>query len=262
MFCSQVRNFSEKKLSLCRSMWYDVRNQTIRTLYENKDEVMKIVSFERKSKAASSAIGAVGGSMLAAGLFFAPSTGGVSLALSITGSALSGVSAIAGVRAHIVSNVMSNNHLKKVQEQIQMDRQLSISLDKLAGEYQEAVDTHKAQFFIGSVHAAASGFGMVTKFGFATAAKRAASIAAKAAGHAVGSALVVVMIPIDIGLIIHNLSLSPEDHQIVQLFAKQIEDSLKGNYISCITIYQYICNKDYVFKRCQFMYIVNITILL
>ena len=134
-----VYNYSDKfllkQLEVLYPLWYPIRNQMIEELASNKDELMSIVRTERIARiAASSASIALGGGLVVAGIALAPFTFGASIGLSVAGGVVGGLASLGGIGAFIASKVTSNKHLKKAQEHISLDQQLSLQINDIVQE--------------------------------------------------------------------------------------------------------------------------------
>ena len=198
-------------------MWYPIRCKTIEVLLENKDEVMKIVRYERMSRIGSAAAGIVGGAMIGLGLLFAPPTLGTSLNVAAAGGVIGGMSAGTSLISSFASKVATNNRLKSAQFFVTFDRQFSNQLNTVAAKYAKSLETFKKGTFYS---------GVTGEKAFASAVGAAAS------------KLAIVTIPLDIVVLIYNFYLllnAAQDEtgqtDIKSTFERLIEqfgDSLKG----------------------------------
>uniref|UniRef100_A0A1X7TGQ1 Caspase family p20 domain-containing protein n=1 Tax=Amphimedon queenslandica TaxID=400682 RepID=A0A1X7TGQ1_AMPQE len=198
----------ERKHRLFYVMWYSVRCKTIEVLLENKDEVMKIVRYERISKIGSSAAGIIGGTMIGVGLLFAFPTYGLSLNVAAIGGVVSGIGAGTNLISSIASKVASNKRLKNAQFFVTFDRQFSNQLNTVVAKYAESLETIQGGTFYSEVKAFTS------------------------------SLLVAVTISLDVSVLIHNsyqLHKAAQDetgqadsNSTIQKLIEQFGDSLKG----------------------------------
>ena len=136
------------------AIWRPIRRKTIDLLEQHRDEVVKIVREARIAKIAGSATSlVVGGGLTIAGLVLIPFTFGASVGLTVAGAAVGAAGSATTFGASIVSKVMSNNRVKKAQEHINLDQQISEHVNKRGSEYNEAAK--KAGIVIESIQGAA-----------------------------------------------------------------------------------------------------------
>ena len=212
-------------------MWYPIRCKTIEVLLENKDEVMKIVRYERMGKIGSAAAGIVGGAMIGVGVLFAVPTWGASLGVAAVGGAISGIGAGANLIFFFASKSASNSRLNKAQFFVTFDRQFSNQLNTTAAKYAESLETFKeakATLYSG-VKAVAGAVG---------AARVIVEEGSELALRTASKVLVVVTIPLDIGVLLYNSYLlhnaaqdetgQTDNNSTIQCLIEQFGDSLKG----------------------------------
>ena len=137
------------------AIWRPIRRKTIDLLELHKDEVLKIVRDVRISKIAGSATSlVVGGSLTIAGLILIPFTFGASVGLTVAGAVVGAAGTATTFGSSIVSRKMFNNRVKKAQEHINLDQQMSEHVNKRGSEYNEALK--KAGIVIKSIQGAAA----------------------------------------------------------------------------------------------------------
>ena len=249
--CVYIYNYSDqfklKQLEVLYSLWYPIRNQTIEELTSNKDELMSIVRNERIARiAASSASIALGGSLVVAGIALAPFTFGASIGLSVAGGVVGGLASLGGIGAFIASKVTSNKHLKKAQEHISLDQQLSLQINDIVQEI--SAEPSSTKEIAGEVAAGgAMGAADVSRFGAGVAiglesALEGGAFALRGAGRFAGMALagvsLAVTVPIDIGFIAYHsyhIHQSSKDktgktnsNKAIKWLISQIEEMIKG----------------------------------
>ena len=182
------------------------------------------------------------------GIALAPFTFGGSIAISALGGVVGAVAAGAGIGASIVSKVLNNKRLKKIQQHINLDQQISLIINEDAYKYnktmpQRASHVSKSAAASGVQGAAATVRGATTaSFLIADGAVEAAAAALRTtgqiAGMALAGALLAVTIPIDIGAIayhsykIHQSKNDPtgktEKNGAVKILYNQLETLFKG----------------------------------
>ena len=210
-------------------MWYPIRCMTIEVLLENKDEVMKIVLYERIGKIGASVAGIGGGALIVVGLLFAIPTWGASLNVAAAGGVIGGIGAGTNLISSFASKVASNKRLKNAQFFVTFDRQFSNQLNTIAAKYAESLETFKKGTFYSGMKAFASVVGAAR-----VVVEEGSEVALKAAR----SVLVAVTIPIDIGVLIYNVYLlhsaaqdetgQTDSNSTIQKLIEQFGDSLKG----------------------------------
>ena len=234
-------------MEVLRKLWYPIRYQTIEELTNSKDELISIVRHERIAKiATSSASIALGGSLVVAGIALAPFTFGASIGLSVAGGVVGGLASLGGIGAFIASKVTSNKHLKKAQEHISLDQQLSLQINNIVQEI--SAEPSSTGEIAGEVAAGgAMGVADVSRFGAGVAiglesALEGGAFALRGAGRFAGMALagvsLAVTVPIDIGFIayhsyhIHQSSKDKtgktDSNKAIKWLISQIEEMIKG----------------------------------
>lgn len=242
IFSCEDASFTEKEIDVCRTMWYQIRCETIEVILKNKKEIINIVFNERLFKIFSSVVSITGGALAVAGLIWAPFTFGASLSLSFAGGVVTCVGAASGIAAQINSLVNSNYHLRTAQEHVKMDQQLSVTLNAIGAKYNKVIQAQKKTIFVNGIKATAGAVG-TARFGFLlikSAIQEGGEVAAETAGRFVGGAVAAVTIPIDVGFIIYNVyqiykasqdkSGSTDSNKAINEFVKQIESSMKGKF--------------------------------
>uniref|UniRef100_A0A1X7SVW1 Caspase family p20 domain-containing protein n=1 Tax=Amphimedon queenslandica TaxID=400682 RepID=A0A1X7SVW1_AMPQE len=127
-------------LLLLRSLWYPIRTETVDVILKNKDEVMSIVRNERIARIATSAAGlVVGGGFVITGIALAPFTFGASIGVSVAGGAVGTLASAGGIGAFMLSKLLANNRLKKAQEHIVLDQQLSLTINNVVQLHEKEV---------------------------------------------------------------------------------------------------------------------------
>ena len=218
---------------------------------------MSIVRNERIARiAASSTSIAVGASLVAVGvgIAFAPVTFGVSLGLSVAGGVVGGVASLGGIIAFINSIVKSNKHLKKAQEHISLDQQLSLQINIIVEEISaEPSSTGEIAGKIAGELAAGGAMSVadISRIGVTIgldSAFEGGAFALRGVGRTAGMALagasLAVTVPIDIGFIayhsyrIHQSSKDKtgktDSNKVIKWLISQIEKMIKGIYIRSI----------------------------
>lgn len=110
------------------------------TLLQSKDEVIEVVHSGKVSTATTATAGVlVGGGLAVAGVALIPLTFGGSIALSAAGGAIAGIFSASTLGGLIASKIMKSRHLKFAEEQIQLDQQLTNSINEIAKEYEEVI---------------------------------------------------------------------------------------------------------------------------
>ena len=128
----------EHQVSL--AIWCPVCHQTIELLEQHKEEILKIVRDVRIAKIAGASTSlVVGGVLTIIGLIFIPFTFGGSIALTLAGAGVGAAGTATTFGAAIASKVMSNSKVKKPQEHINLDQQMSEHVNKRASVYKEAI---------------------------------------------------------------------------------------------------------------------------
>ncbi|XP_019856616.1 PREDICTED: uncharacterized protein LOC109585108 isoform X2 [Amphimedon queenslandica] len=235
-FCQDsAHQLLEKKHRLCYVMWYPIRCKTIEVLLENKDEVMKIVSYERIGKIGASVAGIGGGALIGVGLFLAIPTCGISLSLAAIGGVVSGIGAGTNLISSITSIVTSNKRLKNAQFFVTFDRQFSNQLNTIAAKHAESLETFEEGTVYCGVKAVASA---ISAAGVIGAARVVIEEGSELALKAAGSSLVAVTIPLDLWVLIYNSYLlhnaaqdetgQTDSNSTIKKLIEQFGDSLKG----------------------------------
>ena len=222
-----------KQLKFCRSMWYRVRHNTIDSIQQSKDEVLKAVREARESKIFTSAISlVVGGGLAVVGLALLPFTLGASSALSVVGGAIGATSSALGALAYTGTLVENNERLKAAQKLIKLDQKLTLNIFNSAVNCEDAVQSYVSE----GIHSAAA----VGRLGLSVG--KGISIGAQAviAGGVMGGAALVISAPMDLANIIYygvHLAQSNKDESgkydndsVCQCLIKQSETLLISNF--------------------------------
>ena len=224
---------------------------TIDKIEENKEEIMSIVRKEREVRLGTTVSGmVVSSSLVITGIALAPFTFGGSIAISVLGGAVGVVAAAGNIAAIFVSKVLNNKKLKKAQEHIHLDQQISLMINEEANKYDQVMISAPSHVpessVIGFQGAAAIGRGVGTGIaigveGTVETAALALRTTGRIAGMALAGASLAVTIPIDIGIIvyhsynIHQSKSDPtgkkESNKAVKSLYNQIETLLKGIYM-------------------------------
>ena len=238
---------------LLRSLWYSIRSETVDVILRNKDEVMSIVRNERIARIAASSAGVVlGGGLVVLGLCLAPFTFGASIGVTVAGGIAGGLASAGGIGALIASKVSTNKRLKDAQEHINLDQQLSLTINEVDRRHQEIVQQHvNAVSFSETAGEIATGGAMGVAdvgrvgTGIAIATEgivESSSLLFRVGGRTIGMALagvsLAVTVPLDIGSIayhsyhIHKANQDntgrTDDNQSIQWLIAQAEEMLKG----------------------------------
>ena len=201
----------EHQLSL--AIWSPVRHQTIKLLEEHKDEVLKIVRDVRIAKIAGASTSlVVGGSLAIVGLILIPFTLGGSIGLTLVGAGVGAAGTATVLGSSIAFRIMINSRVKKAEEHINLDKQMSEHVNKIGGDYNKALKN--SYIVTDCVHGAANiggrvGVGVTRGITASieagvqagSAAVRAGSVglrAAAIAGGVVGGVALLVTVPLDI----------------------------------------------------------------
>ena len=180
---------------------------------------MSIVYAERVAKIAAASISIAGGGLTIIGIVLAPFTFGGSIGISVLGGAVAGLVAAGGIGASIASRVLANKELKKAQQHINLDQQLSFSINEVAGMYSKIMKhniNHEPQHgaaleeVVGGVQGLTTvgrAIGTATSIGVEGTIEGSA-IAIRSTGRIAGMALagatLAVTVPIDIAIIAYN----------------------------------------------------------
>ena len=235
-------------MEVLRKLWYPIRYQTIEELTNSKDELISIVRHERIAKiATSSASIALGGSLVVAGIALAPFTFGASIGLSVAGGVVGGLASLGGISAFIASKVTENKRLKKAQEHISLDQQLSLQINNIAQEIISAEPSSTGEIAGEAAAGGAMGVADISRFGAGVAiglesAFEGGAFALRTTGRFAGMALagvsLAVTVPIDICFIAYHsyrIHQSSKDktgktdrNKAIKWLISQIEEMIKG----------------------------------
>ena len=236
---------------LLRSLWYSIRSETVDVILRNKDEVMSIVRNERIARIAASSAGVVlGGGLVVLGLCLAPFTFGASIGVTVAGGIAGGLASAGGIGALIASKVSTNKRLKDAQEHINLDQQLSLTINEVAKKHQEIVQQHVNAVSFSEISGkiaagGAMGVADVGRAGIAIATEgvvEGGSLIVRVGGRAIGMVFagvsLAVTVPLDIGFIayhsyhIHKANKDntgkTDNNQSIQWLIAQAEEMLKG----------------------------------
>ena len=223
---------------------------------------MSIVKHERIARIATSVTGLViGGALVVTGIALAPFTFGASIGVSVAGGAVGALTSAGGIGAFIAAKVLANKQLKKAQEHITLDQQLSLTINNVVQVHEKEVRATSLSQVAG---VAATGGAM----GVADAGRIGAGVAIAAEGAVEGAALALrtggrvagmvlagfslaVTVPVDIALITYhsyNIHKSNKDktgktenNKVVQWLISEAEGLLKGIIIFLLLLVP-ICN--------------------
>ena len=141
----------EHRISL--AIWCPVRCQTIDLLKQQSDQVLKILRDARIAKiAGASASLVVGGSLSIIGLILIPFTFGASVGLTVSGAAVGIAGTTTSLGASIASKKMTSSKLNQAREHIKLDQQLSEHVNKIQSEYKQALENAGASLQAGHVN--------------------------------------------------------------------------------------------------------------
>ena len=236
----------EQKLEVYHSLWHPIRCKTIDKIEEKKEEIMSIVYKARATKLGATISGMVlGGSLVITGIALIPFTLGGSIAVSVVGGVVGAAAAGVGIGASIASKVFSNKELKKAQQHINLDHQISLILNNDAKKYNEiGTSSHVPESSLLGLQGAVA-IGRSAGAGIAIGIEGAvetAALAVRTTGRVTGMALagasLAVTIPMDIGFIVyHSYHIhksrndstgKTESDKAVKSLYNQIETLLKG----------------------------------
>ena len=214
---------------------------------------MSIVKTERIARIATSVTGLViGGGLVITGIVLAPFTFGASIGVSVAGGAVGGLASAGGIGAFIAAKVLANKQLKKAQEHIALDQQLSLTINEIAKKHEKKVHANKyvpPYLQLAGFAAAGGAMGVADAgrigAGAAIAAEGAvegAALALRTGGRIAGMVLagvsLAVTVPVDIGFIAYhsyNIHKSNKDktgradsNKVIQWLINQAEEMLKG----------------------------------
>lgn len=217
--------------------------------------MIEMIRAERLTRiAAASTSLLIGSGLTIAGLALIPVTFGASIGLSVAGGVVGGVASLGGVGAFIASKIGSSKKLKKVQNHIEVDQQLSNSINEVSCKYIEAeheysmsqklaiATTLSAGVMQGLAAVTTRSIGVGVAVGIEGAAESALA-AIRATGNISGIALagasLAVTVPLDLGFIIYHgyhftksaidkSGGKTESKTIVKWFITNIEDMLKS----------------------------------
>ncbi|XP_019850975.1 PREDICTED: uncharacterized protein LOC109581356 [Amphimedon queenslandica] len=236
----------EQKLEIYHSIWYPIRCKTIDKIEENKEEIMSIVFKERATKIGATFSGMVlGGSLVVTGIALAPFTFGGSIVVSVIGGAVGAAAAGTGIGATIFSKIFSHKQLKKAQQHINLDQQISLILNNDAKKYIEIVTSSHIpeSSLLGLQGAVAIGRGAGAGIAIGVEGTlETAALVLRTTGRVAGMALVgvslAVTVPVDIAFIVYNVyhlhksrndpTGKNESDKAVKSLYNQIETLLKG----------------------------------
>ena len=213
---------------------------------------MLIVRKEREARLGTTVSGMVVSSgLVITGIALVPFTFGASIAMTVLGGAVGAAAAAGNIAAIFVAKALNNKRLKKAQQHICLDQQISLIINEDAHKYNQimtSAPSHKSEFsafgFQGAAALGIRGAGASIAIGVEGAVETAA-LAVRTTGPVAGMALagasLAVTIPIDIGLIIyhsyhiHKAKSDPtgkkESNKAVKTLYNQIETLLKGIYL-------------------------------
>ena len=225
---------------------------------ESRGEITSIVRKASEARLGTTVSGMVVSSgLVITGIALAPFTFGGSIAISALGGVVGAAAAGAGIGAFIASKVLNKKMLKKAQQHINLDQQISLMINEEAREYNQMttsavshvqepsavshVPQSSAMSFQGAaatVRGATAGFTIAegTVETVATALRTTGPVA----GMALAGASLAVTIPIDIGFIVYHsyhIHKSKNDptgrtasNEAVKILNDKIEALLKGIY--------------------------------
>ena len=212
---------------------------------------MSIVRSERIARITTSSAGiALGGGLVILGLCLAPITFGASIGVTIAGGVVGGLASASGISAFIASKVLANKRLKAAQEHINLDQQLSLTINEVAKKHQEIVQQHVNAVSFSEISGeiaagGAMGVADVGRAGIAIATEgvvEGGSLIVRVGGRAIGMVFagvsLAVTVPLDIGFIayhsyhIHKANKDntgkTDNNQSIQWLIAQAKEMLKG----------------------------------
>ena len=188
------------------SLWHTIRCKTIDLLAKNKKNIKSIVRDAPIAGIAASYYVSmtVCGGLTITGAALAPFTFGGSLALCVLGGVVGGLTGAAGgIGVAIACIVLANKELKKAQQHISLDQQLSLSINKVADMYSEIMKD-KPQHAAALEEAVGGEQGLTTSIDVEGKVE-ASVLAICSTGYIAGMALAgAVSVPIDISSIAYN----------------------------------------------------------
>ena len=121
-------------------IWRHMRESTVEYLEEIRDKLKQVCQYVRASRAGGGATSIVGGVFAVAGLALIPVTLGGSLGLTVAGAAVGVAGGVTSIGAILAKIGICKAKLKKVEEIIEVDKQLSVQVNELS-EKLEAIAT-------------------------------------------------------------------------------------------------------------------------
>lgn len=185
----------------------------------------------------SSIIGILGGGLFMASLIAAPFTAGASIGLAVVGGVVGAVGSGVSIGANVVSKIISNYRLKKVQEHISLDQQLSTAVNRTVSEYNKvaAISGGSDKTAIGMTLATFGTEGMFQMGGLLF------SMTPPLANMAFNGLTLVVTVPINIAVIGYN------SYLMYQASSDQIGGSEGDGYVKWLIQHIEIFYKGIVF---------------
>uniref|UniRef100_A0A1X7T440 Caspase family p20 domain-containing protein n=1 Tax=Amphimedon queenslandica TaxID=400682 RepID=A0A1X7T440_AMPQE len=271
----------EQKLEVYHSIWYPIRCKTIDRIEESKEEIMRIVNREREARLATTVSGMVASSgLVITGIALAPITFGGSLAISALGGVVGAAMAGAGIGASIVAKVRNNKKLKKAQEHIYLDQQISLMINEDAYKYNKKMPQHMSHVPKSAATSALQGGAAIGRGaaagvaigleGAVEAAAAAFRVTGRVAGAALAGASLAVTIPIDIGMVayhsyhIHKSKKDPTgknaSSEAVKILYNQLETLFKGMCHAINEVEREVQSETNVLKDDEYGYEIHVPV--
>ena len=147
LFYSEQGQKLAKQLDMALKVWVHIRQATIECLEEMRDKLKQVYQDVRVSRAVGGATSIVGGVLAVVGLGLIPVTFGGSLALTVVGAVTGVTGGVTSIGAILAKIGICKAKLKKAQEIIEVDNQLSKQvndlwhwLEEVANELQKVHD--------------------------------------------------------------------------------------------------------------------------
>ncbi|XP_019858017.1 PREDICTED: uncharacterized protein LOC109586283 isoform X2 [Amphimedon queenslandica] len=262
----------EQKLEVYHSIWYFIRCKTIDNLGDNVEELMSIVHKERAIQIAATVSGIIlSKGLVATGVVLVPLTFGGSLTLSALGVAV-GFGTCGAALASVIRN---KKRLKKAQEIISLDQQISLIINEDANEYYQMMMQLAPHVSESSVIGAAATIRGATAGTVPEAENtvETAALAVHTTGRIAGmtGASLAVTIPIDICSIayhsyhIHKAKNDPLEKAKItvkpeQIIHNQVEALFKGTCHAINEVEHEVQSKKNILKDAEYGYEIHVPV--
>ena len=133
-FCSEKGLKSIVEFNMITAVWCPIRENVIANLTQKKAEILKTARNCRIAKISGASAGIVGGVLTIVGFGLLPVTFGGSIALSAIGTVIAVAGGTTSGGTAIAERFIVKGDLKKVQETIVLDKQITVSVNELLEE--------------------------------------------------------------------------------------------------------------------------------